>query len=557
MTVGGCLCQGPGTRYNRVTMPHDKVSEIKQDPWPQGWREETFEQLNVDWDLIVIGGGITGVGIFSLAARMGLRALLLERGDFGSGTSSRSSKLIHGGLRYLKDLRLRLTWESVHDREHLLSVSSGLVQSLPFVYPVYSNDKLSPWMVALGLRLYTCMAGKGGGYHRLSVEECISSFPGMARKGLISAFQYNDATTDDARLVLRVLRDALSMANGRAKSLNYCPVLGMLSGNGRVTGVACQDSETGRTFEIRSRLVVNAAGVWAAGLQSGSGNPLKIRPLRGSHLYFSWAKLPVDRALGFPHPDDRRPVFLYPWAGVTLVGTTDVDHRDSLTKEPQISHAEADYLLRAVQVMFPEAGLRREDVLSTQAGLRPVIDTGKTDPSAESRDYALLGEPGLLTVSGGKLTTFRSMAMAALKAAHSLVPEIPDPTSKVPEVFLPPYLPVRNYSLTESDSRLLARYGTLPEELKFDAAAERITGTDYSLAEIEWSIKKEAVVHLEDLLLRRFRCGILSFDGGLSALPKLEPVLRKSLDWSDARWKREVSDYASVLATTCRLPAAG
>jgi glycerol-3-phosphate dehydrogenase len=545
-------------------------------PWAPGWRKQAWKRLDENWDLIVIGGGITGAGILAVAGRSGLRMLLLEKGDFSSGTSSRSSKMIHGGLRYLKQMQIKLTRESVHERQYLLHAAPGLVEPLGFIYPVYKSGKLSPWAVWLGLGIYTHLAPDTGKYQRLNEFDISLMAPGLRVDDLGRGFHYIDAQTDDARLVMRLLHDGLSASEGRSAALNYCAVTGLLKQGDKVTGVRIKDEATGESADVFGNLVINSTGVWADELRKKVGGKSRLRPLRGSHLFFKLERFPVYQSVAFSHPDDGRPVFVYPWEGVTLAGTTDVDHRFPLSDEPRISIKEAEYLMRAVQNVFPELELKKEDVISTQAGVRPVISSGKKDPSAESRDYAVWIERGLLTVTGGKLTTFRVSAVDALKEAHKLDKRIPEPDSDVqvfnavgapsearifetvgpskevqvsdrlkPALSLSAILPGIYSSLSR---RMSGRYAAAaakiaslqPELLK------NIEGTPYLWAELAWSAENEAVYHLDDLLLRRFRLGIILPDGGQSILPGIKNIVQDKLGWDNKRWKREAERYLRI-----------
>ena len=522
---------------------------------PFGTRAEVWANLEQPWDLIIVGGGITGAGILALAARMGLRALLLEQSDFASGTSSRSSKLVHGGIRYLKQMQLRLTRESVHERQYLLHAAPGLVTPLNFIYPIYEGDSPGAWMIELGLGVYTHLSRGAGGYQELAPVDLLMLAPGLSQRGLERGYLYGDAQTDDARLVLRVLQDALRAGQGRAAALNYAQVTGLLRAGGRVAGVAVRDGESGATVEVRASLVINATGAWANRLRTQPGDH-PLRPLRGSHLFFSARRFPVYQAVSMLHPDDNRPVYALPWQGVTLVGTTDIDHTLSLDREPTISAAEVDYLLKAVHRYFPSLELGWEDILTTQAGVRPVVDTGKEDPSKEARDHILLPEEGLLTVTGGKLTTFRLIAQDVLHAAHDMQPDLPRPDSDLPvldpTLVTTPLPPLDRHTA----ARLWGRYGHAAPTIiaHWPHLLTPVPGAPYLWAELAWSAEHEAIRHLDDLLLRRFRLGILLPDGGQSLLPTLKPLVQPALAWTDARWTEEVERYGQVWRTAHGVP---
>ena len=537
------------------------MNEIKEYnfPWRQGWREEVWNKLDQKWDVIIIGGGITGAGIMAVVARMGLRVLLLEKDDFAHGTSSRSSKLVHGGLRYLKQMHIKLTRECVQERQSLLQMAPGLVEPLGFIYPVYEGDHPNPWLIEVGLGIYTHLASGAGDYRRLDPVELGMIAPGLSKQGILRGFHYTDAKTDDARLVLRVLHDGLLCGDGHVSAVNYARVIRLLKKGNRVAGVRIFDELSGKMFEAKGTVVINATGSWADDLCSNGGNKHRLRPLRGSHLFFDWNRFPVHQAIAFSHPDDGRPVFVYPWEGITLVGTTDVDHGFPLDAEPSISVEEADYLLHAVQDRFPDLDLTKTDVISTQAGVRPVVNTGKNDPSAESRDHVIWHENGLLTVTGGKLTTFRLIAIDVLRAAHGMNKKIPAPDCYLPYI-LDKFMPDQPLLGVDSNiaRRLWGRYGSAAKHVVAvdDDLLTFVPGTPYIWAELLWAIKHEAMFHLDDLLLRRFRSGILLPDGGQSLFTKLKPLIQKHLNWDNKRWDEEVKRYLGIWRTAHGFPHA-
>ncbi|MGH8453159.1 MAG: glycerol-3-phosphate dehydrogenase/oxidase, partial [Nevskiales bacterium] len=385
------------------------------------WRETVWAGLSRPWDLIVIGGGISGAGILREAARCGLRVLLLEQNDFASGTSSRSSKLVHGGLRYLKTGQWHLTLESVRERERLLRDGAGLVEPLGFVLPVYKDQRPPGWMLRAGLFAYDLMA-RHLQHRPLDVSELLMVAPHIREQGLQGGLLYPDAQTDDARLTLRVIQEAL--AGGRnAAALNYARAE-LLRENGRVCGVRVQDCVYGRSAEVRTTVVINASGSWADRVRGQIGAAPRLRPLRGSHLVFPYHRLPVAQAVSLFHPQDRRPVFVFPWEGAVIVGTTDLDHAGDLDQEPVISAGEADYLMHALHYQFPALNVQLEHAIASYCGVRPVIAGGHADPSKESREFALWDEEGLLTITGGKLTTFRTTALQVLRAARRQLPAL-------------------------------------------------------------------------------------------------------------------------------------
>ncbi|OGO63849.1 MAG: hypothetical protein A2Z45_01725 [Chloroflexi bacterium RBG_19FT_COMBO_55_16] len=528
--------------------------------WQPGWRDQIWDQLDQKWDLIVIGGGITGAGILREATRAGIKTLLVEGNDFSSGTSSRSSKLVHGGFRYLKSGQIKLTLISVRERERLLREGRGLVIPLGFLMANFKTDRLPPWLFGVGLTVYDMLALKGG--HRYYDSSGIQELcPQLNDQGLLGGYRYFDAETDDARLVLRVIREAVRQGG---LALNYARVEGLIhSPSGRVCGVQLRDMDpdaAGRTAEVVSGVVVNATGAWANELRElvamHKDNPPgvqlspRLRHLRGSHLIFPESKLPLNRAVCLWHPADGRPVFAFPWEGVTIIGTTDVDHGRVVQTDPKISLPEAEYLLAVVTYAFPGLNLTLDDVQGTYSGIRAVLDTGKADPSKESREHVLWKENGMLTVTGGKLTTFRLMAHDTLRAARAMLPGQPvfDPHFRVLET--PPAGILESASLDAAARlRLLGRYGADAPELI--AAAEpgelqAIASSPALWAELRWAARAEGVIHLDDLLLRRVRLGLLLPQGGLPCLESVRRIAQRELGWNELRWEQEVENYVRL-----------
>lgn len=518
------------------------------------WRDELWCRLDRLWDVIVIGGGITGAGILREAVRLGLRVLLVEKRDFGWGTSSRSSKLVHGGLRYLRDRKLRLMRGAIHERERLLQEGPGLIDPLGFLLAIYKGDRPGRWAFSAALSIYDLLALQWT-HRRYSAADFQMLAPHIAHEGLTGGFRYGDAQTDDARLVLRVIREAV--AEGGA-ALNYASVEQLLQEEGRVCGVRLHDRLEDRSTEVRGRVVINATGAWADRLRGQVGVPPRIRPLRGSHLIFPAWRLPVAQAISFMHPIDRRPVFIFPWEGITLVGTTDVDHDQPLDEEPHISPQEVAYLMAAVEAQFPALCLTLDDVLSTFAGVRPVIGTGQLDPSRESRDHVVWEEGGLLTVTGGKLTTFRLIALDVLKAVRHRLPDLPPLDDQVP--VLNPVdvkLPGGKHLDELTRRRLLGRYGADAPLLVAAAQPgelEPIPGTQTLWAELRWAARAEGVAHLDDLLLRRVRLGHVSPRGGEEWLPRIRAICQPELGWDDAQWEAEERAYRELWRRCYSLP---
>lgn len=517
----------------------------------QNQREQVWDKLAGPWDIIIIGGGIVGAGLLREASQAGLRALLVEANDFASGTSSRSSKMVHGGLRYLSTGQIKLTMESVHERQRLLQEGRGLIDPLEFLLVSYKGDRPPAWIFAVGLMVYDTLAMRWQ-HQRESADQMEILCPQLARDQLAGGFRFFDAQTDDARMVLRVLQEGVR-AGGSA--INYARAVGLLrDSRGRVCGIQLRDQAANRTAEVMAPVVVNATGAWADELRGKLGQPRRLRQLCGSHLIFPREKLPVNKVISFLHPVDHRPVFAFPWEGVTLIGTTDVDYREPMQTDPRISPAEVSYLMDAVDAAFGCLKLTEADAISTLAGIRSVLDTGKANPSRESRDEVLWNEDGLVTITGGKLTMFRRMAQQTLRFVRPHLPAHTHPdrqaraldrldcwdfTAQADQLRLDPALQLR----------LLGRYGHAAIDLVCAAKAndlQPIASSPTLWAELRWAARSEQVVHLEDLLLRRCRLGLLLPAGGLGEIERIRSITQAELGWDDQRWQTEVSAYSAL-----------
>lgn len=518
-------------------------------------RDAIWQRMDGTWDVIIVGGGITGAGLLREAAHLGLRTLLVERRDFAWGASSRSSKLVHGGLRYLKQGDLRLMYESVHARNRLLRAGAGLISPLGFLLPVYRRAGPGRGTYGIGLAVYDAL-GTQWTHHYADAAEFSLLAPSVAQADLRGGYAYQDAQTDDARLVLRLLREA-EAAGGWA--INYVAAESLLREDGRVAGVRLRDSESGRALDARATVVVNATGAWADRLRGQAGGAMRLRPLRGSHLVFPAWRFPIAQAIGFTHPADQRAVFALPWEGVTLVGTTDVDHTRPLDDEPGIAVDEVAYLMAALDAHFPALALTAADAFAAFAGIRPVISSGRSDPSHESRDAALWDDDGLLTITGGKLTTFRESAIMTIKAIRERIPGIlPPAADAAPLDAVEPLRERAGPHLTpEQRQRLAGRYGADAQAL-VDAAhpgeLERIPDTPVLWAELRWGARMERVEHLDDLLLRRVRLGLLLPEGGAAHLPAIRAICQPELGWDDARWQAEEDRYRALWQASYRVP---
>jgi len=507
------------------------------------------------WDLIVVGGGITGAGVAREAVRRGLKTLLLEQRDFSWGTSSRSSKMVHGGLRYIAQGDFKLTRDALLERERLLSEAPGLVERMGYIFPVRGLQFPGRFTFSALLELYDRFA-RIRDHRWMKAKELLARVPGLSPKGLKGACYYTDAVTDDSRLVLRVLQEAV--ADG-AVIANYMKVGSLLKDGNRVRGVVVTDTQTGRSYTLNSDVVVSATGAWADQLRGELVQEKRVRPLRGSHIVVPHARLPVRDALTLLHPQDRRPVFVFPWEGMTVVGTTDLDHRVDLDTEASVTRAEITYLYDAVQSQFGGARLTDADVISTWSGVRPVIGSEKNkDPSKERRDHAVWADKGLITVSGGKLTIFRLIALDVLRAAQPYLKNaghsFHDDGAAVfarnaSAATMGLFAPGRRRVLAGRYGDALAAYANLEH-----ARGNTLNDTPYSLADVVWALREEQCEHLDDLLLRRTRLGNLLPDGASALFDTLKPLVQNELGWSDATWQQEVQRYREIWQKHYALP---
>ncbi len=525
-----------------------------------GQRKQAIGKLGdgTRWDVIVVGGGITGAGVAREAARRGLKTLLLEQRDFSWGTSSRSSKMVHGGLRYIAQGDFKLTRDALLERERLLAEAPGLVERMGYIFPVRGLQFPGRYSFSMLLELYDRFA-RIRDHRWMQAKEFLARMPGLSPASLRGGCYYTDAVTDDSRLVLRVLQEAV---DDGATVANYVKVVSLLKAGGRVRGVVAEDVQTGQQYEVAADVVVSATGAWADRLRGEMVQEKRVRPLRGSHIVLKHERLPVQNALILLHPQDRRPVFVFPWEGMTVVGTTDLDHREDLDVEATITREELEYIYDAVASQFGGARLTDAEVVSTWSGVRPVIGSEKSkDPSKERRDHAVWADGGLVTVSGGKLTIFRLIALDVLKAAQPFLARGPvnlDAGADGGAVFthgadaatVGLFAPGRRRVLAGRYGSALARYAKLE-----GARGAPLAGTTFSVADVAWALREEQCEHLDDLMLRRTRLGNVLPQGGLDVLQTLRPLVQRETGWDDARWESELARYRGIWQQHYALPS--
>lgn len=515
--------------------------------------KNTIKNSDNNWDLIVVGGGITGAGILRESVRNGLKTLLIEQKDFAWGTSSRSSKLVHGGLRYLKEGHFGLTRESVKERDRLIREAPGLVEPLEFHLPVYKNKKPGRWTMGLGLSVYDLISGKWNHRYR-SKNDFLKMEPLVEAKGLVGGFSFTDAQVDDARLVMRLILEA--EASGGV-AMNYTRAIELIRGKkGKIEGLVAKDTDTGEIFRIHASCVINATGVWAENIHPSPEKNKHIRPLRGSHLVFPENLIPIKTTVSFFNTEDGRALFAIPWEGAVIVGTTDLDHGKPLSAEPRISADEAHYLLKSLNTAFPTLKLSLDQAVSSFAGVRPVVSEGNVSADKESRDHVIWKDNGLVTVTGGKLTTFRVLAYDTLKSCIEYLPG-KSLSAMAETVFEPKGTRPSKCDLTDGQFRALwGRYGKEALTILLESSEkdlEIIPGTRTLWAEIRHAARHEKIRHLDDLLLRRVRIGLLLSKGGNEHMKRIRALCDGVLLWDDARWETELNAYIA-LCESCYSP---
>jgi len=515
-------------------------------------------------DVLVIGGGISGAGVLRDAAARGLRAFAVERGDFASGTSSRSSKMIHGGLRYLAHGHLAVTREACRERDQLARLNPNLVRPLPFLFPSWRDGKVSAWQVRAALWAYYALANfrPEARFRMLSRDEVAAYSRDVRLEGMRAAGLYHDAQADDARLVLEALKSARRLGGDAAPQAE---VIELLHAGGRVSGARVRDRLEGRTLAIRAHAVVNAAGPGLARVRGldGVGPGERLRPAKGVHLVIPRQRLHALGAVAFEGADGRH-LFLCPFEDVAMIGTTDT-FTDEID-EPVVTIDEVHYLLAAANQAFPDAGLTTNDIRSVWAGVRPLVtdDDAGAPPSDVSRESEI-GESssGLLSVAGGKLTTFRAMGEAAVDRALRLLPRERRRAAAPSRTF---DLPLRDdgFDRAALEQELRRRYrvspriaehlvrawgGEAPAVLESAPEAWRrpIGRSRYLYAEIPWAFRTECAVSLCDVLERRVRLALFAEGQGLPELARIAAVAGEALGWDADRTRAEAAAYAAAI----------
>jgi glycerol-3-phosphate dehydrogenase len=549
-------------------------------------RTEMWDRLGPKVDVLVVGGGVNGSGIARDAARRGLSVAVVEMNDVASGTSSASSKLVHGGLRYLEMGEFSLVFEAVSERRILMDVAPHLVNPLGFLFPIYEGSRHKPWVVNAGMWVYDGLSlFRSPKLHRnldaaaLAVEE-----PALRREGLKGAPLYYDCATDDARLTLETALDAILAG---AVISTWTKAISLLKDDrGRVCGAVVENRHTGELREVRASVVVNASGPWTdrvlAMSRPRAEGPM-LRPTKGVHIVVPREKLPLEHALLASHPRDGRVLFGIPWRpDATYIGTTDTDYEGD-PSDVHATRADVDYLIDAMRAYAPNHPLTHDDVLSTWAGLRPLVRPPEAGlgESAVSREHTItVGEDGLITIAGGKLTTYRRMSAEVVDTAVKLL----HLQAALPSALMPAHtdrepLPgavgwpddddhgavarkigeAGGAGVEADTARLLAdTYGMRGLEVarmvrQDPSAGERIVaGRPEIMAQVDWAVEHELAYEVEDVLARRTQLYYRDRDQGLAAAPRVAARMGARLGWDAGRRDDSVRRYAELVARSRR-----
>jgi glycerol-3-phosphate dehydrogenase len=522
------------------------------------------------WDVLVVGGGIVGAGALLDATSRGLRAALIERDDLAVGTSSRSSRLIHGGLRYLETFRFHLVREALAERSRLLRLAPHLVRLEPFLFPVYGLPLVHQAFYGSGLLLYDLLgAARDGGFSKhLGRRGALERAPMLRQSGLRGGIVYHDGVEDDARMVVAVARTAVAR---RATLATRLPATGLLSdASGRVVGVRARDAlegDLGRELEIRAEHVIDARGVWA-GRADGPwpGGAATIVPSRGTHLVVPRERIPVATGMTLRIPG--RVLFLVPWANAWLVGTTD-EPDSGPPDRPTPSDREVASILELVNRTL-ELDLRADDAVGAYTGLRPLVaQPGARSTVSLSREHRVWTDPsGLVRVGGGKYTTYRLIARDAVDAAlGSDAKARPSTTHEIPLVGAAPTedlarLGARLVAHAGLDpamaARLVERHGTEAGALATGIDSSPIgSGVDALATEVRWAVREELALSLDDVLSRRLRLSTVMPDRGAAIAPRVAELIGEELDWDADRQRAEIASYLAEAHREYDVPAPG
>ncbi len=554
----------------------DKIEAMDKTEFSWRTRRESLSKFAEEvFDILIIGGGITGAGLTLDAALRGLRVALVEKRDFSAGTSSRSTKLIHGGLRYLEHFDFALVREGLRERAILARNAPRLARPFPFIIPIYKNRRRNydrPLKMRLGLWLYDLLAGRRNfaRHRRLSRGETLRLAPQLDPRGLKGAFLYYDAVTNDSRLVIEVIKAARKRG---AEIANYTRVAGFIKNeNGKIEGARLRDELTGGEIECRARIVINATGVWMEDTirldgQAANGLNKRVRPAKGVHLTVAADRLRVSAAWLIPSLTSHRFYFVVPWEGRVNIGTTDTDYSGD-KDHPHAEPEEVDEILGAINSYFPEARLDPADVISSWAGLRPLI----TDPRASAttevsrKEEIIESEDGLISIGGGKLTTYRAMAERGLDLAAKRLSErfniaagaasakdaaIGGERSSDELTMTPERLSQTENLPLETARHLLRDYGPdyrrLVELTREDERLRErlVEGLPQIMAEVVYAARYEMALTLTDAMTRRTRLATVAGREALNCAAIVADSMARELGWSREQTERQIAQFTA------------
>jgi glycerol-3-phosphate dehydrogenase len=477
------------------------------------------------FDLLVIGGGITGCGVARDAAMRGLKVALVERDDFASGTSGRSSRLVHGGIRYLEHGQLHLVYESIRERQTLLRIAPHLVKPLAFTWPIYRGARVGKVRLSAGLVAYYVLAGGRSRLHSiLNVRETLEREPSLEGTGLTGGAVYYDASTDDARLTIA---NAVAAQENGATVVSHTRVTEILRDHGKALGAVVRSQRPDKTAEVRARVIVNATGVWTNEFTTDD-RARRHRGSKGVHISVPRERVGNRDAITLISPIDGRIMFCLPAGTQTIIGTTDTWTDDS-PENVHASPSDVDYLLRSANAYFSRAQLTSGDVVSAWAGIRPLASGTAANPSAVSREHSIVTDSsGVINVTGGKLTTYRSMAAEIVDSVQKALGEDPDraPTDSVE-------LPGADRA--SEIARLQREDAKLSDLL--------VGGLPYTGAHLVYGVTKEMAQDLSDLLIRRVHLAFETVDHGASVAGRAADVVAPLLGWDDQTKSARVREF--------------
>ena len=518
------------------------------------------------FDVLVVGGGITGAGVARDAAMRGLRTALVEKDDFASGTSSRSSRLVHGGVRYLEHGDLRLVFEASNERRVLQRLAPHLVRPLAFTWPVYAGARIARWKLAAGLTLYDLLATfrNVARHERLNASGVLRREPRLLSRDLRGGARYWDALTDDARLTLATVRSAIAAG---ATVVNHARVTALVHEGSRVAGAHVADELDGGAVQVRARVVVNATGPWSDETErlAGASAGAAVHGSKGVHLMVARGRVGNEGALTLLTPQDGRVFFVLPAGDFAVIGTTDTFEPVS-PDEVRASSSDVEYLVEAANHFFPSAQLTRDDVITAWAGLRPLVasDASTDDPGAVSREHAVTERvPGLVRITGGKLTTYRVMARDGVDAVQrSLGVRVTrSSTADTPLAgggLTDPLKAIGTATTLIGDAavagRLVHAHGDQWREVWAMTEAHEMLGEriepsrPFVMAELRWAVEQELGLTLADLLVRRIPIAFETRDHARSAARRVAPLVAEWLGWDAERLARELERYDAEVA---------